>query len=157
MVEVFEGVRLLELTMPGNPMQCMKGQIVVKSTPFATFLTLMDAHKWPAHKCDFMKVIHTVDDHTDILTGTIIGSTRTCHLGGLISSERKVKKSIHLSRFWRMDEEGIYLIALNTTQLQDSWLSKKVLYYKLYITINIILILMYSCVYCFCVCMSEFV
>ena len=47
-IRILEGMRILSQINPGDNMMCMKAQIVVKSTPVTTFLSIMDGnHFWP--------------------------------------------------------------------------------------------------------------
>ena len=113
-VQVCEGMRLLEQTDPADLTRCMKAQIVVKSTPVSAFLSLMEGtHFWP--KYGSFKVVKSWDDHADIV-GIVVKSDcpPTVRRG-----KRTVVRRLCLSRFWKLDDDGIYLVTLNSTQHED--------------------------------------
>ena len=113
-VQVCEGMRLLEQTDPADLTRCMKAQIVVKSTPVSAFLSLMEGtHFWP--KYGSFKVVKSWDDHADIV-GIVVKSDcpPTVRRG-----KRTVLRRLCLSRFWKLDDDGIYLVTLNSTQHED--------------------------------------
>ena len=60
-----------------------------------------------------MQVLKSVDDHTDVIEVEVISDCRK--YGG----SEFVKRKIKFFRFWKTDEEGIYLIALNSTVHYD--------------------------------------
>lgn len=47
--EIYEGMRILCHADVGT--MCMKAQLVVRSTPFLTFLSVMDGSNWPSQGC----------------------------------------------------------------------------------------------------------
>lgn len=56
-----------------------------------------------------LQVLKSVDDHTDVIEVEVISDCRK--YGG----SEFVKRKFKFFRFWKTDEEGIYLIALNST------------------------------------------
>ena len=113
-VEVCEGMRLLEQTDPADLTRCMKAQIVVRSTPVAAFLSLMEGiHFWP--KGGSFKVVKSWDDHADIIGVT---AKSECAVGRF-GARKTVTRRLCLSRFWKLDDDGIYLVTLNSTKYED--------------------------------------
>ena len=113
-VQVCEGMRLLEQTDPADLTRCMKAQIVVKSSPVSAFLSLMEGtHFWP--KGGSFKVVKSWDDHADIV-GIVVKSdcAPTMRRG-----KQTVLRRLCLSRFWKLDDDGIYLVTLNSTLHED--------------------------------------
>eukprot|EP01038_Epipyxis_sp_PR26KG_P008164 gene8164-11049_t len=132
-VELFEGMRILEhiannqfdrinfcygntyLSIFGCPiysapgyagmgrMRCRKAQQSVMCSPFNAFLTLMQSH-WP--KSGSAKVVKEIDDHVDII-------------GVEMKINKYLIRRMCFSRFWKLDDDGIYLITFNNLQSED--------------------------------------
>lgn len=127
-VGIVEGVRIMELRASLESV-CRKAQMVLASSPVNAFLALMDAAApcWP--KNGSIKTLQTLDDHVDIV-GVRIPITTT----QLQSSyTRKHKSQLPteiagcLTRFWKLDDDGSYLITYNTASDYSDDASKEVM------------------------------
>lgn len=56
-----------------------------------------------------------VDDHADIIEVEVISDCRP--YGGKYPS---VTRRLCFNRFWRLDDDGVYFITLNTTVVEDN-------------------------------------
>ncbi len=74
---------------------------IIRSTTLDTFLTVMESCIWP--KDGTLKIFHAIDDHTDIIRVRL--STH--------------KRNLYLTRFWRLDEDGVYVICFNTVTMNE--------------------------------------
>lgn len=89
--------------------RCRRAQISIPCTPINTFLRLMNFTTWP--KQGSSKVVKDVDDHAELIGVEVkMGDTvwRLC-----------------ISRFWKLEDEGIYLITFNSIYSQDFPFAKK--------------------------------
>lgn len=115
---VCEGMKLLEQSVPIQGSRCRKAQLVIKSTPVNTFLSLMESHYWP--RGGSIKVDKVIDDHADIVTVKLatdcVGKNNPKHI---------VQREMSLCRFWKLDDDGVYLITFNTVKSQDNLQEKQ--------------------------------
>lgn len=148
-VGIIEGMRVLEQVDTLDGSICRKAQLAVKCSPINCFVVLMDVSNlsWP--KRGFFKVAHTVDDHVDILELncpqrrprarsffsafchpesslsdqlTDHGGPMKCILNNATSPSKdhdEVFVCGYLSRFWRLDDDGSYIIILTNTNAND--------------------------------------
>jgi hypothetical protein len=106
---------------------CRKAQtIIAGSQPVDVFLELMQSKVWPQHghlkvyvtpyispslltaRCSVAQVIKEVDDHADIIEVS------------LPMENRNSVKVLRFSRFWKQDDEGIYLVTFNLIKQFDN-------------------------------------
>jgi hypothetical protein len=86
--------------------RCRRAQLAVGCTPINVFLSLMNGQHWP--KSGSAKVVKEIDDHADVVG---IEVTTSCQpYGGTGTVTRK----ICFSRFWTLDDDGVYLITYNS-------------------------------------------
>eukprot|EP01036_Dinobryon_divergens_P036129 gene36129-46973_t len=130
-----EGMRIMEQTHPPSGQRCRRAQITVKSTPLSTFLALMEVPSsvWPRKGEGSLRLVQGVDDHADIL-GVSVHPDKTrgdtvCGGGGrggleILGRWRPPcpcpRMKLTLSRFWRLDDDGSYFIAMNSTSPPSS-------------------------------------
>lgn len=61
-----------------------------------------------------LQVVREVDDHADII-GIVIPTDCTLYGG----SCKNLVRTICMSRFWQLDDDGVYLITLNSIEDED--------------------------------------
>lgn len=120
--QVCEGIRLLRLE-GRDDLRCKRAQVTVNSTPLQAFLALMDVSTNP-RSGTVLKMLHVLDDHADILGLTVTPLTLDDYFvwptsPRAVSVGRPVSWKTALSRFWRLDDDGNYLIALSSTKHPD--------------------------------------
>ena len=103
-----EDVRVLELIYKGvnkslndhTYSRIRRAHVVMNQSPIAIFLTLMEVPSpyWP--RDGTCKVFRVIDDHADELELNVAYGNR--------------RIDIFLSRFWKLDDDGTYLITYNT-------------------------------------------
>lgn len=108
-VSIYEGIRLLEQMEPLDGTRCRKAQLVVHSTPVSSFLSLMESHHWP--RGGTTKVDKVIDDHADIISVTV---NTECNKS--FGRTNIITRELKLCRFWKLDDDGIYLITFNTVK-----------------------------------------
>lgn len=117
-VGVFEGMRIMDLGMStstcaqfsssscGSTSICRKAQLVIASTPISCFLALMEANLWP--KIGNFRVERTIDDHADeVFVEAASWNPK---------SKKACLRPFRFSRFWKLDDDGLYLITLKTIE-----------------------------------------
>jgi hypothetical protein len=110
--EFVEGVRIMEQDVSTTSTKCMKAQVMVHTAPFQAFLAIMDGKFWPHGGT--MKVLETIDDHADILGFEVKTTCKTKKSKfNMKEKEEVVIRKLCLTRFWKKDDDGIYLIAFN--------------------------------------------
>eukprot|EP01039_Chlorochromonas_danica_P008023 gene8023-8850_t len=88
--------------------RCRRAQSIVPATPQAVFLALMNTRYWPKEgKCE---VVKEVDDHADFIGVEIPFKTPQ-----LWQKEQVVTRKLCFSRFWQVDDDGVYLITYNSS------------------------------------------
>ena len=87
--------------------RCRKAQMTIGCTPINTFLALMNGQHWP--KVGGSKVVKEIDDHADIVGVEV---TTDCSKG--YGGKGTVTRKICFSRFWTLDDDGVYLITFNS-------------------------------------------
>jgi hypothetical protein len=106
-------VRLLELQ---GTNYCCRSQIVLPHSPVQSFLYLMERSPWPpsAGESGF-EVLSQIDDHADIIRIDFIHQPSQ-HLWGqlLTLPKRRRHRSLVLTRFWKRDDDGIYVVTYNS-------------------------------------------
>lgn len=123
-IDNIEGVRISELVDAEAGTRCMKAQKVFRHTPFSLFLALMDGKCWP--KVGNMKVVRTISDHADVLEVEVSVPCSTsplqdCFLavreaaGSAVTTAKATTWRFYLNRFWKLTDNGVYLMALNHT------------------------------------------
>lgn len=99
----------------GGNVYCRRSNTIVNCMPINCFLFLMNSKCWP--KFGEVRTVKEVDDHADIIG---IELRYDDEYFNSISPEMKKFKNrltarrIALSRFWSLDEEGVYIITLNS-------------------------------------------
>jgi hypothetical protein len=69
----------------------------------------MEGNCWP--KYGSVKVVKVIDDHADIIEIT----TNTSYVPGQYFGRLPIpSRTIYFNRFWKLDDDGIYLIALTS-------------------------------------------
>jgi hypothetical protein len=69
----------------------------------------MEGNCWP--KYGSVKVVKVIDDHADIIEIT----TNTSYIPGKYFGRSLIQsRTIYFNRFWKLDDDGIYLIALTS-------------------------------------------
>jgi hypothetical protein len=114
--EIIEGMRIMEIgPIPNEHTKSMKAQVVLHHTPLSVFLSLMDKQFWPSQ--GNVKGLKTMDDHADIVGVDVLTNC------GKYGGPSAVLRRICLSRFWRMDDDGVYMISYNSAK-HDSYQTK---------------------------------
>jgi len=90
--------------------RCRKAQIAVSSTPASTFLTLMNTDQWCWPQRGSLKVVREIDDHADVIQVELV--VTQCRLYG--GSSQRLVRTMCLSRFWQLDDDGVYLITFSS-------------------------------------------
>jgi hypothetical protein len=115
-VRTVEGVRILERSSPAAGLRCRKLQVVVRNLPVETFLTLMETPAlFPCGRPDLtceLKVLKIIDDHADIIRLTV---KKSCTYGLWGSNKDDFHIEAILHRFWKYDDDGVYLITYSST------------------------------------------
>jgi len=111
-------VRILELVQPPTGFQCRRAHAVVPATPQEAFLALMETPPWPFGQGGSLRVLQAIDNNTDVLC-VHLRSDCSAHGGTVVS------RMLYLSRFWRMTEDGCYLVTLNGVSVHDIKMSRK--------------------------------
>ncbi len=62
-----------------------------------------------------MQVVKEIDDHADIIEVEAITDCRST--GG---KKKTVYRKLCFNRFWRLDDDGVYLITYNSTVPEDN-------------------------------------
>ena len=110
-------VRMLELTQPPTGFQYRRAHIIIPIPPQEVFLALMETPPWPGQQGS-LRVLQVIDNNTDIICVRLCSST-DCR-----SSSYKMC-TWYLSRFWRITDDGCYLITLNGISVHDIRRSRK--------------------------------
>ena len=110
-------VRILELVHPPSGFQCRRAHAVVPATPQEAFLALMETPPWPGQD-GTLRVLQAIDNNTDIIC-VRLRSGCSAYDGGV------VMRTLYLSRFWRMTDDGCYLITFNGVSVHDIKKSRK--------------------------------
>ena len=72
-------------------------------------IAIMEGNCWP--KYGSVKVVKVIDDHADIIEIT----TNTSYIPGKYFGRSLIQsRTIYFNRFWKLDDDGIYLIALTS-------------------------------------------
>jgi hypothetical protein len=115
-VRIQEGMQILtNIPLLDNHQQfCRKAQLVIGNSPLSIFLTMMEMPNpfWPMRGQGESKMLKVLDDHSDICEVTVNSSYSL--------------KPLHLllSRFWKLDDDGMYLITYNSVdklQMKDKY------------------------------------
>jgi len=69
----------------------------------------MEGHCWP--KEGSVKVVKVIDDHADVIKITTHASYKP---GRYFGRTLMPSRTIYFNRFWKLDDDGIYLIALTS-------------------------------------------
>lgn len=103
---------------------CRKAQLAVCVCPFTVFVAVMEGNIWPRNGS--VKVEKSIDDHADIIAVTANTYVETQNslwktTCSLLSSANKSCSVVHtrtitFARFWKWDDDGIYLITLNSVR-----------------------------------------
>ena len=152
-VGMIDGIRVMEQTESLDDYKCRRAQVFVRCSPINTFVTLMDVGNlhWPRH--GHLKVVHSIDDHVDILEINFVlprgnknkqeswikscknkweelKSYGMCPANTNLRSGRDIVEidsefvavEGHLTRFWRLADDGSYIIIFTTTVVDESQL-----------------------------------
>ena len=110
-IGIMQGMRIMRQSRPmDNRTICYRAQLVVPTSPIKAFLGLMEGSCWP--KKGFTKIQKVLDDHIDQLRVQV--STEQLIVGGWGGKISRVR-GFNLTRFWKLDDDGTYLIAITTT------------------------------------------
>lgn len=92
--------------------RCRRAQQSIGCTSINTFLAIMNSQPWPRNgSC---KVVKEIDDHADVIE---VELTLNClQYGGKCDA---VVRRIYFSRFWTLDDEGVYLITYNSSYNEE--------------------------------------
>lgn len=117
---ICEGIKLLEQSESVLGTRCRKAQLVVHSTPVNAFLSLMESHHWP--RGGSIKVDKVIDDHADIVTVKLLTECKSkgFSFGKSRNNSHVVPREMRLCRFWKLDDDGVYLITFNTMKTNDA-------------------------------------
>jgi hypothetical protein len=103
----FDNIIDKELLQPNTIVR--HSMTMARNTTLASFLGVMEGGVWP--KGGSLDVVHAIDDHTDIIR---------VHLhppnDDLTAGEHH---TLFLSRYWRLDEDGVYVVTFNTLTLDE--------------------------------------
>lgn len=152
-VGMIDGMRVMEQTESLEDYKCRRAQVFLRCSPINTFVTLMDVGNlhWPRH--GHLKVVHSIDDHVDILELNFVlpqpkkskqeSFVKLCKSKweelktyGMCPSNTNLRSGRdvvevdsrfvtiegHLTRFWRLADDGSYIIIFTTTVLTDGLL-----------------------------------
>ena len=109
---------------PGEAV-CRKAQLHFDSTPLSIFVALMgtsSTSRQPKRtrgcgRVDFSgvssRVVQILDDHCDIVLASVRISS-PCAPGDISSRSQKKDVQMLLSRFWKLDDDGTYIITYNS-------------------------------------------
>lgn len=86
--------------------RCRRAQIAVPTTPLQTFLSLMGEAGLGREAGLCVRTLQQLDDHADALEveidfGLILGRKPRVHM-----------RKLYFSRFWSLDDDGVYLVTL---------------------------------------------
>jgi hypothetical protein len=87
--------------------RCRRASQALTCTPINVFLSLMNAQLWP--RVGHSKILKEIDDHADVIgveVSTVVGKT-------------SITRRLSLSRFWTLDDDGVYVITLNSTHCPE--------------------------------------
>jgi hypothetical protein len=109
---------------PAAGTMCRKAQLTINACPMTTFISIMEGHYWPRQGS--FKVEKSVDDHVDIIAVTVnitiekrdfqwVYCPATASKSGVTSTRK-----ISFTRFWKWDDDGIYLITLSTVANENT-------------------------------------
>lgn len=121
-IAVKESMRFLEQTEPTPNTLCRKAQTTVNGVPVSVFLAVMEGQHWPRN--GKVKVDKVIDDHADVisvtLTTTYSPKDSNSVLNMLFPRTMTSTRTLSLTRFWRLDDDGVYLVTLNTLKPHDT-------------------------------------
>ena len=107
-VHIREDMRIMKHLSPMDGTHCFRAQLVIHSSPVSVFLALMESNCWPTY--GQFKIEKAVDDHADIIGVTVKTKYKKLY------SEGYVDRNLTLSRFWKLDDDGVYLITLTSVE-----------------------------------------
>ena len=87
---------------------CRKAQIVIHQIPVNVFIAVMETPSpcWPRNGAGTTKVLKVIDDHADLIQVKV-------------TYGKWGSREFTLSRFWKLDDDGTYLITYNTSAAND--------------------------------------
>jgi hypothetical protein len=106
-VSIFEQLRIFHQLFGDNSpgTRCRRAQVVVRAPPTDAFLSLMNTRHWPQQgEC---RAVKEMDDHVDYIGVELYFPVTNLH------------RRICFSRFWQLDDDGVYLITLNSASSVD--------------------------------------
>ncbi len=107
-VHICEDMRIMKHLSPIDGTQCFRAQLVIHASPVSVFLALMENNCWP--KCGQFKIEKAVDDHADIIGVSVKTNCKK------VFGDCNVDRNMCLSRFWKLDDDGVYLITLTSVE-----------------------------------------
>jgi hypothetical protein len=123
-IMIKEGMRFLEQTQPSPNTLCRKAQLTVNCIPVSVFIAVMEGQHWPRR--GKIKVEKVLDDHADVVSVSLTTTytPKDKKNGNILSTifpkTKTSTRSFSLTRFWKLDDDGIYLVTLNTFKAHDS-------------------------------------
>lgn len=69
-----------------------------------------------SHIVQQLQVLRSLDDHADLLSVQV---HTNCELFGGKKNQKNTTRNLVLSRFWKLDDDGVYLIAINSAKEGD--------------------------------------
>lgn len=117
---VLEGLRIFENINGSEEYRCRKAAQVIKDTPLNVFLAVMEGQLWP--RLGELEIMSVIDDHTDIVMVTLKTYANVSHFTQSPSVYRDrdaYSRKIYMLRFWKLSEDGNYLITYSSISLAD--------------------------------------
>lgn len=99
---------------------CRRSNGVAPCLPTNCFLFLMNARAWP--KFGDLRIVKEIDDHADIIGVELRYDDdyyAAVYPGAKRRKDRLVARRLALSRFWSLDEEGVYIITMNSLYCEE--------------------------------------
>jgi hypothetical protein len=117
---VLEGLRIFEHINTNEGYRCRKAAQVFKSTPLNVFLAVMEGQLWPRR--GELEIVSVIDDHTDIIMVTLKTHSDVNHFTEPPSAYKDRDtycRKMYMLRFWKLSEDGNYLITYSSISLAD--------------------------------------
>ena len=92
--------------------RCRRAQQSIGCSSINTFLAVMNSQHWP--KNGSFRVAKEIDDHADIINVEVTTDCRS--YGGKCDF---IARKLYFSRFWTLDDDGVYLITYNSTSSDE--------------------------------------
>mgnify|MGYP006078818971 CR=1 FL=1 len=112
-IKIMEGVSVLDLKQPLPGFHCRSARSVIRSTPIVVFLAVMEKELWPRNELGSMTQLQIIDNNTDLI------EIELNRVKNKDNSEVYEKRKLYLNRFWKLTDEGIYLVTLNGISVKD--------------------------------------